>query len=97
MRMPTSPNLPIDRPCPRCGAQPKENCKPTGRTIRGMHAERWGKVKTPGTAKPAAPPVELPNAPEEPEDLAVDAMNAMHEHLEPEGDEAQERENPPEE
>ncbi len=46
--------LPLERPCPKCNAKVNELCAQTGKTIRGVHAERWAK-------KPlyeAVPPIE---------------------------------------
>jgi hypothetical protein len=35
-------NIPYDRPCPICNAQPKESCKnAAGQAIPDIHPERW--------------------------------------------------------
>jgi hypothetical protein len=36
--------VPMDRPCPKCGAKADETCKnEKGQVIRGFHSERWPK------------------------------------------------------
>ena len=37
--------LPLERPCPKCQVKTNEMCLQTGKTIRGIHAERWAKKK----------------------------------------------------
>ena len=49
--------FPFDRPCPKCSAKINENCTPTGKTIRGVHAERWSKKKLYETVRPAEEPI----------------------------------------
>jgi len=35
--------MPLNRPCPKCGARESETCKENGQVIRGFHSERWPK------------------------------------------------------
>ncbi len=43
--------LPLERPCPKCNAKVNEVCTQTGKTIRGIHSERWAKKPLYATPK----------------------------------------------